>query len=91
MTPNRAREAVTGICLSVNRVMALGRPEYCMPIVQQSPPVRYSKADALHSLALPRPVVVTMHRALRLHASVRSISASTASATPCRLREPIAA
>ena len=85
------REATTGICLSVNRVMALGRPEYCMPMVQQSPPVRYSKAEALHSLALPRPVVVTMHRLPRLHAPVRSISARTASVTPRRLREPIAA
>ena len=67
-------------------VTAEGSPEYCIAAVAQSPRMRNSNAEVLHSLTLPRPVVVTTRIALRDQASIRSSSASTVWVTSSRPR-----
>ena len=52
-----------------------------MAAVAESPPVRYSMEDAVHSSTQPRPVVVINASTPRSKAPVRRSSATTASAT----------
>jgi len=81
IAPYSIRDACTGTCLLLSMVTADGRPEYCMAAVAQSPCIKNSNDEVLHSLTLPRPVVVTTRIALRVQAFMRSSSAMTASTT----------